>query len=93
MRPWFSPSTVTNRARLPCGGMAVDDLAGQDGFARAGRALDHVEAAPQEAAAQDRVEARHEAGNPLDLAVASAGVGLKLRHASSGPGLAVKGEA
>ena len=72
MRPWFSPSTVTKRARLPQRGMAVDDLACQHGLARARRTLDHVKPATQKTAAQDRVEARHMAWNPLDLSIAIA---------------------
>jgi len=66
-----------------CRGVAVEDLAGQDGLACAGRTLDHVEAALQEPAAQDRIETRNVAGRPRDLAIVLASIGLRLRHASS----------
>ena len=66
-------------------GMVEQDLVGQDRLARAGRTLDRVQAALQEAAAQDGVQAGHEAACPRDLAGPVRAVGLKLRHGRSGP--------
>lgn len=75
------------------GGACIDDLARQDRLAEAGRSLDHVQAATQEAAAQDRIKPRHAGADAADLPAVLACHGLRSHHASFDPGLGVQGEA
>jgi hypothetical protein len=58
----------------------------------AGWSLDHVEAAAEEAAAQECIDAGHKASHPFDTAFVSI-ISLILSHATSALVLAVRGEA